>query len=184
MPVVCPACGHGNIEGVDACEHCQTDLYHLDLEPKTYTDDEFEKVIVKERIDHLPLRDGFTVSEDKPVGEVLEAMVAQHLGAAVVIGPEGNVVGIFTARDVILKMNDQWDAEEVLGRPISHYMTKEPETLNRSHKVVDALHKMNLRGYGHLPIVGEKGIALLGVSDVIKYIVNEHQDLKLLVTKL
>ena len=47
-----------NIQGVDVCAECFTDLFHLDAKVKPRTDDDFEKAILKAELGFNPNSDG------------------------------------------------------------------------------------------------------------------------------
>ena len=66
----------------------------------------------------------------------------------------GKLVGIFSERDALMKLNI--DAPKFLKRPISQFMTPDPVTLETNDKIAFALHKMNVGGYRHIPILFER----------------------------
>ena len=61
------------------------------------------------------------------------------------------LLGVFTERDALLKLNV--DYAELKDHPVSEYMTKQPRTLAADDKIAFALHRMDLGGYRHLPIM-------------------------------
>ncbi|MFO1096185.1 MAG: CBS domain-containing protein [Planctomycetaceae bacterium] len=65
----------------------------------------------------------------------------------------GNLVGIFTERDVL---NRVLPAPGQLDRPLSEFMTATPETLRTADSIAFALHTMSVHGLRHLPVVDDR----------------------------
>ncbi|MHC5111450.1 MAG: CBS domain-containing protein [Planctomycetota bacterium] len=87
---------------------------------------------------------------------------------ALVIG-EGRVVGIFTERDVLRKLADNFSQHA--GEPIDTYMTPDPETLEEHVPVVFGLNRMMVGGYRHIPITKNgQAVGIVSVRDVLKFL--------------
>jgi len=162
---ICPDCGHENIDGADECEKCHQSLAALS-KPRPVT--EIERSVMKDRVEHLVPREPLIVSGDSPVGTVIEQMVARSIGSAVIV-EEHEVVGIFTERDALFKLNE--DAAELAGRPVSEFMTTPVETIGLNDRVAFALHKMDLGGYRHLPVLSDDRITgFISVRDILNHL--------------
>ena len=118
--------------------------------------------------DQLPI----SVHPDKPVGEVLKLLVDKSIGCVLVVS-EGKLVGVFSERDALLKLNVE--APELAARPVSDFMTPNPETLQANVKIAFAVHTMDLGGYRHIPIVDDDGCAtsIISVRDILTYLARE-----------
>ena len=70
----------------------------------------------------------------------------------------------------VLKLNA--DAAELRDRPVSEFMTPNPETLQDSAKIAFAVQRMDLGGYRHVPIVSEEGNlhGIISVRDILRYL--------------
>jgi CBS domain-containing protein len=158
--LLCPACGAENIEGSDECVECQASLTQLSI-PQAVT--ALEKGLLKDRIEVLKPRPPIAVQPETPIGEVLQQMVAQRLGCAVIVDDDRRLQGIFTERDALLRLNV--DAAKFKDKPISSVMTENPATLRARDKIVYALHRMDVGGFRHVPIVDDDG-RLLGVISI------------------
>jgi CBS domain-containing protein len=164
--MICPDCGHENIEGADLCEACQQPLDHLS-EPQPATD-------IEDKLRERTLRD-LVRSPDKPVcvtprtrvGEVLDLLVANRIGCVLVVEGE-KLAGIFSERDALLRLGG--DAPK-LDAPVADFMTPNPEALEIDAKIVFALHKMDVGHYRHVPVL-EKGRVrgIISVRDILRYI--------------
>jgi len=162
---ICPDCGHENIEGTDECEKCNQSLSSLSR-PRPTTS--VERSVMKDRVESLAPREPLVVAPDATVGHVLEQLVARSVGCAVVVANH-EVVGIFTERDALYKLNV--DAAEFGDRPVSEFMTSPVETVGLDDRVAFALHKMDLGGYRHLPVVNEGRITgYISVRDILSHL--------------
>ena len=163
--IVCPYCQAENIEGADECVDCNQPLSELSIRvPATSV----EADLLRDRIERLWPKTPSTVPHDMPVGQVLKKMVDQTIGCVMVVDGD-KLVGIFSERDALMKLNV--DAAKFMNRPISQFMTAKPVTLETSDKIAFALHKMNVGGYRHLPILFNGKLAgVISIRDILRYL--------------
>lgn len=162
----CPSCGHQNIEGVDSCESCSESLTDLHLhEPAT----DVERSLLDDRISVLEPKSPITVSSNTPVRDVVVMLAERGIGSVLIVD-EGKLVGIFSERDALLKLNTE--ANELGEKPISEFMTADPETLAANVKVAFAVQRMDLGGFRHVPIMAESGEldGVISVRDILSYL--------------
>jgi CBS domain-containing protein len=163
--IICPYCEAENIEGADVCEQCNVALTDMSIRVPASS---VEADLLRDRIERLWPKSPFTVSPEVPVGDVLTKMVDEAIGCVMVV-QNGKLVGIFSERDALMKLNT--DAAKLLTRPISQFMTPDPVTLETSDKIAYALHKMNVGGYRHIPILFEGKLAgVISVRDILRYL--------------
>jgi CBS domain-containing protein len=165
--LLCPACGAENIEGSDECDQCQASLTTLSL-PQAVT--ALEKGLLHDRIEVLKPRPPLMVRPDQPIGEVLKAMVADRLGCAVVTDVHRRLLGIFTERDALMRLNT--DAARMADKPVSTVMTADPATLKARDKIVYAIHRMNVGGFRHIPILDDddKLVGVISIRGILAYL--------------
>jgi CBS domain-containing protein len=165
--LLCPACGAENIEGSDECDQCLAPLTHLSL-PQAVT--ALERGLLHDRIEILKPRPPLAVRPETPVGEVLKQMVADRMGCAVVVDDDRRLLGIFTERDALLRLNV--DAAKFKDKPISSVMTKEPATLRERDKIAYALHRMHVGGFRHVPILDndQRLVGVISVRGILAYL--------------
>jgi CBS domain-containing protein len=163
--ILCPYCEAENIEGADECEKCGEALFDLSVRvPAT----SIEGDLLRDRIERLWPKSPSTVSPDTSVGDVLRKMVDERIGCVMVLD-KGKLAGIFSERDALMKLNT--DAPKFLKRPISQFMTPDPVTLETNDKIAYALHKMNVGGYRHIPILFEGKLAgVISIRDILRYL--------------
>jgi CBS domain-containing protein len=163
--IVCPYCLAENIEGADTCTDCSASLTDMSYRVPASS---VEADLLRDRIERLWPKSPATVTPDTPVRRVLELMVEKRIGCAMVV--EGDkLIGIFSERDALMKLNT--DAPRLVERPISHFMTPDPVTLEATDKIAFALHKMNVGGYRHIPILfGGKLVGVISIRDILRYL--------------
>lgn len=113
------------------------------------------------------------VFPETPVQEILDALNREHRGVAMVIDTECTLLGIFTERDVLLRLpltDSGWREAPVLD-----FMTRDPQSVRTNESIGQALHVMQEGAFRHLPIVDEenRAIGVLSVRDILDYVV-EH----------
>ena len=169
--ITCPHCGAENMEGVDLCDQCQNSLTDLSVpQPATA----LEKGLLKDRIEVLRPRPPLTVSPETPIGEVLKRMVSDRMGCAAVIDADRRLLGIFTERDALMRLNV--DVARLRDKPISSVMTPNPETLRARNKIAFALQRMNVGGFRHIPILDdeEKFVGVISVRGILAYLTERN----------
>lgn len=121
-------------------------------------------------ISTLGLGKPVAVTANATIHDAIEAMQKGRFGAVLVTGGDGKVAGIFTERDVLMKLagkGKDWKAERV-----DAWMTAKPETLPVDASLAFALNMMTEGGYRHVPLVDadQKPVAVLSMKDVVRYI--------------
>lgn len=108
-----------------------------------------------------------TASVDMSVEDTLKLLAERRIGAVPVMAG-GEVVGIFSERDVIHCLAGEGAAG--LGRPVRDAMTAPVISVTRDETALAALSLMTRRRIRHLPVVD--GAALIGfvsIGDLVKY---------------
>ncbi len=163
--MICPSCGHDNIEGADRCEECVTSLRNFDV-PQAGREG-LSKSVMEDDISQLD-QEFLSVSPDTAALEVISRMRDAGLGCALVLD-DGRLVGIFTERDLLNKLTGP-DA-----RPnqtaVSELMSADPEILSEKDSVATAVNKMSIGRYRHIPVRKADGsYSVTSIKHVLKYI--------------
>ena len=167
--IACPTCDYENIEGADVCERCEQPLSDAYLPaPATAV----ERSLLKDRIRVLDPKNVVAVEPTRPVAEVLQLLVDQSIGCVVVI-EDDRPAGIFSERDAVTRLNTE--AAALAGHPISEFMTPTPQTLGEDAKIAFAVHRMDLGGYRHVPIVDRDGCltGIISCRDILRYLTQQ-----------
>ena len=169
--MICPSCGHENIEGTDRCEECMSSLRHLDV-PRAENAAGLARSVMGDDLRRLQQEETLFVRPDTPAREVVRRMKEAQTGCALVLDG-GQLKGIFTEHDVLCKMTG---AAAVAGDvKVKTLMSPNPETLRETDSVAAALNKMSLGRYRHLPVVkSDGGYSVTSIKSVLKYIAQEE----------
>jgi CBS domain-containing protein len=169
--MICPSCGHDNLEGMDRCENCMKSLRDLDV-PRAEATAGLVRSVMEDNLSHLDQIETLTVRPSDPALEVARRMRDAQTGCALVLDDEGKLAGIFTEHDVLSKLiGAEGKAHDV---PVSELMSGNPETLRETDSVAAALNKMALGRYRHVPIArGDGRYSVASIKSVLKYIAQE-----------
>jgi signal-transduction protein with cAMP-binding, CBS, and nucleotidyltransferase domain len=161
--MVCPACGHENLMGVDQCANCDADLRTSDI-PMAETD--FERLLTQVPLAILEPRMCMTVTADTGVADVLRQMRDERV-AGVVVTEGDRIVGIFTERDALLKLAGR----DLPDGPIRAVMTVDPVVLRADDSLAVAIQKMAIGGFRHIPIVDDgRPVGIVTTHDVFRHV--------------
>lgn len=109
-------------------------------------------------VENLPISLPVTAS----VARACELMRENHVGCIVVVDARSQqLAGIFTERDVVMKVVGKSDPEKT---PLSAVMTRDVESLTPEDAIGVALALMATGGYRHVPVVDGEGRVLGVVS--------------------
>ena len=166
----CPSCGHENIDGIDRCENCLAPFRQLDI-PSADAAEGLARSVMEDNLSRLEHDETVSVSPDTPAPEVARLMKTRNSGCALVVD-RGRLVGIFTEHDVLKKMAGV--DKELDAVTVKDLMSPNPETLNEKNSVAEALNKMSLGRYRHIPFSKSDGTyAVASIRSVLKYIAQE-----------
>jgi CBS domain-containing protein len=152
-----------------------------DLGEDTYFQEHGEKrriidsALLRRPLSVLPARKAILLSPESSVTDAVRAMQRQHRGC-VLITVDGTsatrLVGIFTERDVLLKIVDRGRNPAVL--PLREVMTSDPEGLDVGSSVAWVLNLMSAGGFRHVPVVDaeHRPVSVLSVRDVVEFLVD------------
>jgi CBS domain-containing protein len=159
----CPVCGWQNFLGEDVCENCGADLRHSDMPEATTS---FHGRLLGMRLDKLGAPRPVAVDAETSAGQAIELMRREGIDCLLVVDG-GQLVGIFTDRDAVLKVGVSIDDP----RPLREVMTPDPVVLRRDDPIAVAIHKMAVGGFRHVPIVDDGvPIGVVSARDVFRHL--------------
>ena len=111
------------------------------------------------------------ISGNESVEHVIELLRENKIGCILITDPAGKLIGIFSERDVILKVTPAY--AKLMTSPVSQVMTRDPVTQPPETTIGFALNLMSQGGFRHIPIVDSDGVptGLISIKDVVDYIV-------------
>jgi CBS domain-containing protein len=171
----CPSCGHENIDGIDRCENCLAPFRQLDI-PSADAAEGLARLVMEDNLGQLDQDPPVWVAPDTPASEVARLMKNSNSGCALVVDGK-KLVGIFTEHDVLLGMIESPTALSLSNAgkvPVKELMSPNPETLDEEDSVAEALNKMSLGRYRHIPFKKSDGTySVASIKSVLKYIAQE-----------
>jgi CBS domain-containing protein len=162
----CPVCNHNNLPGSANCGRCLSDLTQLD---RPVAQDRVERSLMEDPVSVLKPRPAVALTGTATVGDALRTMLEHDIGAILIVDESGRLVGILSERDLLVKVAGLVD--DYRERPVSDFMTRQPETVRPTNSLAFALHKMDVGGYRHLPVVQDGlPLGMISVRDVLRHV--------------
>ena len=126
----------------------------------------------KQLISELPVIKPKCVPESSTLGEVVKIMQDNHFGSVLVTNDTGQVSGIITERDILMKVIGKMPDYEL--RPVTDAMTHGPICLYEEDMICFVLNNMHVGGYRHVPVIDKSGkpISIISIKDVVSFILD------------
>lgn len=119
------------------------------------------------RILALKGRDVATIQPHRTIGEAARLLSSQRIGAVLVTGADGRILGILSERDIVKAISGSAAA---LDDAVSKYMTERVITCSPEMLVYDVMETMTQGRFRHLPVVEEGRLAgIISIGDVVKH---------------
>lgn len=169
--MICPSCGHENIEGTDRCDNCMTGLQKLDV-PQPDGARGLARSVMEDNLGQLEQEPTVAVSSNTPALEVVRKMTSARSGCALIVD-EHKLVGIFTEHDVLHRLFGEAASPKDVA--VKDLMSPNPESLRETDSVALALSKMSLGRYRHIPVARNDGsYSVTSIKSVLTYIAREE----------
>jgi len=130
---------------------------------------DLESALIDQTIGSAISHPSLVVDVETSLAEVLRFMPESDRGGALILR-DGKLVGIFTERDVLLRVAGHGvDLEQA---KVAEHMTRDPVTLPADASVASALNKVLVEGFRHIPLVDDQGhpTAVVSMRDLIEYL--------------
>jgi len=170
--MICPNCGHDNLPGSEECSRCTQDLTQLDL---PVAQNRVERSLMEDPIHAIQPRPPVTVKSSATLGEALQLLLNENLGALLVVDDTGKLIGILSERDLLTKVAGLH--KDYAQLPVSQFMTANPEVVSIGDTLNFALHKMDVGGYRHMPLIhNDRPVGVISVRDIMRHITRLCRD--------
>ncbi|RDJ27466.1 CBS domain-containing protein [Bosea caraganae] len=117
-------------------------------------------------------RDVISVPPHRTLAEAIRTLGEKRIGAVVVTGADGNLLGILSERDIIRAMAEGGPA--ALEHPVSRVMTGKVVTCRSDTSADELMEIMTVGRFRHVPVVeGGRIIGIVSIGDVVKHRVAE-----------
>lgn len=116
--------------------------------------------------------DVYSIGPDASVADLVADLHRYRVGALLVRGAAGDLVGIVSERDVVRAMASNSGATD---STVAALMTTDVVTVSYDAAVADVMRLMTERRFRHLPVLDEEGtlIGLVSIGDVVKNRIDE-----------
>lgn len=112
-------------------------------------------------------RDVQTIVPHRTLAEAARTMADRRIGAMVVTGADGSVLGIISERDIVRAMAESGSAS--LDEPVSRRMTAKVVTASEAMSIETAMEMMTAGKFRHLPVVEDGSlVGIISIGDVVK----------------
>jgi CBS domain-containing protein len=143
-------------------------------EPAEY-DTELQRALAEDTISQIISAPYLTVGPGATVREVVRTMADQRTASLLVVD-EDRVLGIFTERDVLERVVEQYD--RLADHPISDVMTTDPTVVYETDPAATAIAAIAIAGHRHVPVLSVDGNlkGVIAPRRVLEFIDKHYKD--------
>jgi CBS domain-containing protein len=129
---------------------------------------------IQDKVSDLDLHKPIVMDCESSIQSVINELSKSGRGS-VLIQKGGHLRGIFTERDVLLRV---FGADIDCSQPVCDLMTANPTIVNPNDNLSDVVKKMRQGGYRHLPVMDDDGhpVGVLSIKHVVKYLVDHFPE--------
>ena len=113
-----------------------------------------EHDLQQEQVNNLDLKNFTTVEIGTSVKSTIEQMRTENHRCAVIVDNKCSLIGIFTDRDILLKVAD---SRETWDLPIDDIMTPSPISVNATDRADLAMALMDFKHFRNVPVLADEG---------------------------
>jgi CBS domain-containing protein len=100
--------------------------------------------------------------------EISEILAARRIGAVIITGANGDLLGILSERDIVRAIGQ--GGVHALDDPASSHMTINVITITEDVTVLAAVERMNAGRFRHMPIMKNGRLdGMISIGDVVKF---------------
>lgn len=119
-------------------------------------------------------RDVATIAPTATLAEATRVLAERKIGALVVTGAGGRIIGIISERDIVRALAQHGGA--ALQIPLTDVMTRKVVTCTPSDTVSVLMERMTAGKFRHLPVTDDdRMVGIISIGDVVKYRLTELQ---------
>ncbi len=109
-----------------------------------------------------------------PLRDVVRQM-RDHRSGCALLTRDGKLAGIFTERDVVLRVVGVGGA---MDQPVSAWMTPDPDRVGQKDPLITAVRLMRRRGFRNVPVVDEADqvVGCVRHKDIVNYLAEVYPE--------
>ena len=116
--------------------------------------------------------DVISVQPHRTLSEAIRTLSEKRIGAVVVMGADGALVGILSERDIIRALGAS--GAEALSSPVSRAMTAKVVTCRLETSIDELMEIMTSGRFRHVPVMEDgRVVGIVSIGDVVKHRVAE-----------
>jgi CBS domain-containing protein len=113
-----------------------------------------------------------TARPDATVSEIIAKLAQKKIGAIVVVGDKGEVVGILSERDVIRRLAERGEA--ALKESVSQSMTASVISCQETSTLEEMMEVMTQGRFRHVPVIEDGAlVGIVSIGDIVKHHIAE-----------
>ena len=114
------------------------------------------------------------IRSTQTISEAIQVLMRQKVGALLVLGPQNNIVGIISERDIL--RGCAADMEHFSERKVGEFMTQELIIAAPDDEVNHVMQLMTENRVRHIPVVeGGELQGIVSIGDVVKSLIHESE---------
>ena len=119
-------------------------------------------------------KDVVTIEPNTNLAAAAKVLAERRIGAVVVTGPAGRIVGILSERDIVHVLAKHGIA--ALETPVAEAMTRKVATCSPSDTIGSIMEQMTAGKFRHVPVVEQGRLAgIISIGDVVKHRLKEME---------
>ena len=119
-------------------------------------------------------KDVVTIEPNTNLAAAAKVLAERRIGAVVVTGPAGRIVGILSERDIVHVLAKHGIA--ALETPIAEAMTRKVTTCSPSDTIGSIMEQMTAGKFRHVPVVEQGRLTgIISIGDVVKHRLKEME---------
>jgi CBS domain-containing protein len=108
-----------------------------------------------------------TVKPGDTIAEAAKLLKKENIGAVLVSGPDGELVGILSERDIVRAMPEH--GPDLFAMTVEQLMTRKVVTCNSENRVHELMKQMTTGHFRHMPVVDDGNlVGIISIGDVVK----------------
>lgn len=109
-----------------------------------------------------------TAHADDSIQEIANRLAQRKIGAVVIVGDHGKVVGIISERDIIRLLAEH--GGKALAMRADEGMTRDVISCSRSSTLDEIMEAMTRGRFRHLPVIEDGSlVGIVSIGDVVKH---------------
>jgi CBS domain-containing protein len=113
-------------------------------------------------------KDVVTIEPNANLAAAAQVLAERRIGAIVVTGAAGRIVGILSERDIVHVLARR--GATALEIPVAEVMTRKVTTCSSSDTISSIMERMTAGKFRHVPVVEQGQLAgIISIGDVVKH---------------